>query len=568
MKTQKNTTKSADLIKKTGVHYTPSNLATFVAKQVLSHYTIIPGKPISILDPAVGDGELLIAVLNEIYSISSVFTINVTAFDIDVDAVNMTLLRLKQLFPMVTLNIHCLDFIKYITDVSSGSISCSTFDIVIGNPPYVRTQNLGTDVSQQLSSIFGLNGKIDLYHIFVLSIARLINDTSVVGLIVSNKFLSTKSAQTLRSKILVNYKIIHLWDLGDTKLFSAAVLPAVLLAKKSKLVEEPYVISKFTTIYSNNALDKYEPVDDLLNSLQYQGGVVLSDGTKLEIKHGKLDIKNNKNSVWILSNDEVNLSIKVLQSNTAFLLGDICKIKVGVKTTADSVFIRNDWNIVSKDCIPELLLPLITHHVAGRYKRSPKVSDYQILYPHISENGKQRAVNIDEFPYSLAYLNKYKNKLSERKYLIDAGRKWFEIWVPQKPDEWKEKKVVFRDIAEHPTFWLENTQAVINGDCYWFRLSKNIDPDVLYLCLAVCNSSFINWFYDITFNNRLYSGRRRFMTQYVEQFPIPEPTTKVARELIYKSKMLCHSDYLVNVKELEEEIDVLVWSAFGLNQRN
>ena len=41
------------------------------------------------------------------------------------------------------------------------------------------------------------------------------------------------------------------------------------------------------------------------------------------------------------------------------------------------------------------------------------------------------------------------------------------------------------------------------------------------MALAVANSSFIEKLYDAKFNTKLYSGKRRYQTQYVEQFPIP-----------------------------------------------
>ena len=102
-----------------------------------------------------------------------------------------------------------------------------------------------------------------------------------------------------------------------------------------------------------------------------------------------------------------------------------------------------------------------------------------------------------------------------------ANRKWYEIWVPQNPEAWKHRKIVFRDISEKPQFWLDDTGAIVNGDCYWIDINPDTVDDVVYLALAVANSSFIEKFYDVKFNNKLYSGKRRYQTQYVEQFPIP-----------------------------------------------
>jgi hypothetical protein len=54
----------------------------------------------------------------------------------------------------------------------------------------------------------------------------------VLGLLCSNRFLTTKGGHSLRSVLLRHYEVAELWDLGDTKLFGAAVLPAVVVARR------------------------------------------------------------------------------------------------------------------------------------------------------------------------------------------------------------------------------------------------------------------------------------------------------------------------------------------------
>ena len=50
----------------------------------------------------------------------------------------------------------------------------------------------------------------------------------ILGVITSNRYISTKSGSDIRKYLLDNYEIIEIIDLGDTKLFDAAVLPAIL----------------------------------------------------------------------------------------------------------------------------------------------------------------------------------------------------------------------------------------------------------------------------------------------------------------------------------------------------
>ena len=56
--------------------------------------------------------------------------------------------------------------------------------------------------------------------------------------------------------------------------------------------------------------------------------------------------------------------------------------------------------------------------------------------------------------------------------------------------------------------------------------------------LAVANSSFIVRYYDPAFHNKLYAGRRRFMTQYVKQFPLPSIENQAAQEAIAHTRQL------------------------------
>ena len=90
---------------------------------------------------------------------------------------------------------------------------------------------------------------------------------------------------------------------------------------------------------------------------------------------------------------------------------------------------------------------------------------------------------------------------------------------------------------------MDKTGAIVNGDCYWIDIHDSISDNLIYLTLAVANSTFIEKYYDIKFNTKLYSGKRRFMSQYVEQFPIPDPTTPHALEAIkYVKKIIAELD--------------------------
>jgi len=565
-----------DLTKKdqkiTGAHYTPTLLANFVAEQIMAVLSQVKKYDnIRVLDPAVGDGELLISILQEL-SNKKYTNIEVIGFDTNRDALNSAKARIKNIFPNISLCLRSEDFLYYSLNnhPNIGNLDLfksapdKPFDIVIANPPYVRTQVMGSIRSQTLAKNFGLSGRIDLYHAFILAISRVLRPGGIAGIIVSNRFMTTKTGAFVRQSIIDQFDIIHVWDLGDTRLFQAAVLPAVLILKRKK-AQSFLRESKFTSIYSTSGKKPNKRYKNIIEAIKQGNGVIeVNDGAQYYVKNGRLNNDKVRTGVWRITTEEIENWLAKIKKNTCCTFRDIGRIRVGVKTTADRVFIRSDWESLPEEERPELLRSLITHHAARRFKAIQLKKEIKILYPHMAIKEKRVPININDFPRSDKYLNKYRSILEKRDYLIKAGRKWYEIWVPQDPEAWKEPKLVFWDIAKKPTFWIDLTGSVVNGDCYWICCEKSSQKDLLWLALAIGNSAFIEEYYDAIFHNKLYAGRRRFITQYVEKFPLPNPSAEISRRIIQISKEIYKKTPSSLVLDLEKELNQLVLKAFGL----
>jgi hypothetical protein len=293
------------------------------------------------------------------------------------------------------------------------------------------------------------------------------------------------------------------------------------------------------------------------------GVVEIANGQRFKIQHGNLADISSANDVWRISNNETQDWLGKVKDHTFCTFGDLGKIRVGVKTTADKVFIRDDWQKLNEKDMPELLRPVITHHVGRRFRAMESKKPKQILYTHEFRNGKRTAVNLNNYPKSARYLESNRATLESRQYVIKAKRNWYEIWVPQNPQQWILPKLVFRDIVDQPTFWIDFSGAIVNGDCYWMTLNKKYSERFLWLALAVANSTFIENFYDYRFNNKLYAGRRRYISQYVENFPIPRPDSSTADEIIRKCQHIYQQIDLSKNLEEEKQLDGLIWTAFG-----
>lgn len=503
--------------KSNGVIYTPEEMADFLSNELISYHINIYDDEIYVLDPAVGNGELLLSIgglLKKRYPNKKLVLVGYETDDV---VVEITSQKLNELFPDDMVEIVNQDFLSVEPTVQ--------FDFIIANPPYIRTQILGTDKAQELANRYSLSGRIDIYYAFLLYTKSFLKIDGMAGYITSNKFFTIKSGATVRDFMLENYQIKRIVDFGDTKLFNASVLPCIVVFSNGRTSDPSEV--EFTSIYQTDE-NEQDYISSIFEKIDENGVFSISDGRKFAFKQGTL-YSVEKSTLWTISSDESKQWLKTVEKHTAHRLFEIGKIRVGIKTTADNVFIGDDWTgELSKI---ELLRPLITHRNAG--KIIPNSADtWQVLYTHTSVNGKKTAYDIEQYPYAKEYLYQHYEQLSSRSYVQKAHRNWYEIWVPQNPDSWKSRKIVFRDISETPQFWLDESGAIVNGDCYWIEINSDISEEIVYLTLAVVNSKFIEKYYDTKFHTKLYSGKRRFMTQYVEDFPLPSLDNHYAQKAI------------------------------------
>lgn len=558
---------SVDSEKAHGVTYTPEVLARFVAQRIVENAELGSRSSITVLDPAIGNGALILALL-EALGDKAHAKLTVRGFDTNSSALEEAAHLIRTDFPKTRLELTRSSFLDYVLEIGGGygvqslfsQGKSEAFDLVIANPPYVRTQVMGTERAQQLSNAFGLTGRVDLYQAFLLGIAHVLAPDGTVGVIVSNRFMTTKGGGTLRAALRQRLDLRQIWDLGDTKIFDAAVLPAVFIARGTGAPSAAAPI--FTSIYEVKD-DPDEHAADPLAALGHEGVVKIDDGRKFRVRRGVLDRSGAADDIWRLASESGNVWMAMVDRHTWKRFGEIGKIRVGVKTCADKIFIRHDWDTLGA-AKPELLRPLTTHHGSGRFRAVPPKKARAILYPHEVVHGTRQAIPLDRFPNSRAYLESHRSALESRSYVTAAGRRWYELWVPQDPRAWDAPKLVFRDISERSTFWIDLDGTVVNGDCYWLTAGFSDNTDLLWLAAAVANSSFAEAFYDHRFNNKLYAGRRRFITQYVEQFPLPAPTLQLSREIIHRAREIYDANHAPESQDMERELDKLVWRAFGL----
>lgn len=569
--------------KRTGAHFTPPALADFVADRILHALpaqTLTGG--IEVLDPSCGDGELLRAFIEATPARAreAVKLVGVEDNDkslaetrerLEADHANHELLRADFLDVSDTFT-QSLNFSPLLFDAPATNHKLTQPDVIIANPPYVRTQVLGAERAQQLAAKFNLKGRVDLYHAFLVAMTEVLREGGYLGVITSNRFLATKGGESVRAFLHERYDIVEIIDLGDTKLFSAAVLPAVIIAQKRKAKAKPSATKpRFVKVYEDLEPGPEPavptPVADILHVLEAEKDGRYQVGERVfQVTSGTLAFGATPREPWRMTSGIETAWTERVESSTALRIADLVKVRVGIKTTADSIFIRDDWHALPTDLRPEpeLLRPLFTHFDAERWQPNKPAGELlRILYPHENVDGKRRAIDVSRFPHARNYLESQRESLEGRKYVIEAGRKWYEIWVPQDPAAWAQPKIVWPDISVEPRFFFDASGALVNGDCYWIAVEE-ARTDLLYLIQGVANSSIMVRYHDLAFNNKLYSGRRRFISQYVERYPIPAPDSPGARVIVATAKELNDTADEQQRAALEQRLDEAVAAAFGV----
>ncbi len=539
-------------VKRHGKHYTPPALADFLAERVLRQLAMSGREALCILDPACGDGELLFAVYRMAKRLLPGATLSLVGYDLDSDAIGFAEGRALDLG--ISVDWHQGDFLHAGRGLSTGS-----FDAVITNPPYVRTQQLGYETAQLLATEFKLTGRIDLTHPFVTLMPTLLRPDGVLGLLCSNRFLTTRAGANMRRVFQTSLDPIEIYDLGDTKLFSAAVLPAIVVAMNRRPQES--TVCSFASAYTDEGATSNDP-SSLYEALTAGSDAVIShEGRVIAVRAGTLVQSLSTVEPWRAANPASDDWLKKIHDATWRTFGDVAKIRVGIKTTADRVFISDDWESASPKPEDQLLLPLITHDNVTPWQVSEHLKT-RVLYPYDLSKDKRTLVDMMWYPLAMGYLDSHADQLKSRRYVVEGGREWFEIWVPHKPSMWQVPKIVFPDISIDARFAIDRSGAVVNGDCYWISLADIGSEDLALLMLAVANSALGKRFYDEVCGNKLYSGRRRWMTQYVSRLPLPDPGCDAASELVKLTREILTCGGSPKPGELVR-IDALVDAAFA-----
>lgn len=351
----------------------------------------------------------------------------------------------------------------------------NSFDIVIGNPPYVRQEAI-KEQKEALSKIYKVaNGTADLYVYFYELAFNMLKPNGIKGFICSNKFFRAKYGENLREYILQNSTILQIVDFNGVKIFEdATVDSAITIFQKQKA--------------DNNST--FKVIDtDLINFYDMKQ----SDLTKTSFS-----FSNPK---------ELAIKQKIEQIGTPLKEWDI-NIYRGILTGFNEAFIidkeKKDELIKQDPKSAEIIKPLVRGRDIKKYS-------FDFTNKWLINSHNNPPVNIKNYPFIKEHLDQYYDKLEKRG---DKGKTPYNLRNCAYLDKFDKVKIVYPDIADKLTFTFDNDGYYFNNTVYF------IDSDSKYL-FALLNSKIVNYYYGFI-SSQLGSKGLRAFTIYLKEIPIPE----------------------------------------------
>lgn len=467
-----------NLFRKTyGAHFTSAEIVSRICTNVT---TLIGDKPINwktfkFLDLASGTGVFS-------YYMSFILSKKFGRSFTDIINNNCIMVELDQTFSdksrLIFESLGCDPVIFTGDALFDDRISNLYFDVVLSNPPYIRIQNIPMEYRDVLRGKYKscTFGSADIYYAFMEYALNHLKDGGVMGFITPSSYLRTESGRYIR-EMLSNH-VYQVEDLGSTKVFDCDTYTALTFA-----------------------------------------------------------IKNNDKKIFSYSSDTKNLmlpksSLNVSKfiptvGNTLVFLKDICKMRGGIATLRDAVFVvkpqKMDKHLIYLDGGASLELESTQNLIKiSELKSSGSIipNKYRCVFPY---NGNLKSFKKFEdetmfsrkFPNTFAYLLYNKEELLKRDRGILKGYRWFEFGRIQGLVEYGPDCIVTSSMNEKPLFIRADlSNSLVRSGIVLFDICYDLDK----LLKKLNSNKMFEFIYE---NGSKYGDNwRGYNKKTLENFPL------------------------------------------------
>ena len=435
------------------------------------------------------------------------------------------------------------------------------FDVVIGNPPYIRQEEIKVQKEFLVDNYIVFKSTSDIYVFFVSRGFELLKVSGHFCYIMPNKWMKTEYGKPLR-QLLLHFQLQSIIDFGDLQVFEeATTYPCILNASRNA----PGKILKALT----------------LSNLDFENSLA-SQFKKSSIN---LLISDLTSGTWIIKNSHDQDLLKRLKINS-ITLSDYVDNKSyrGILTGLTEAFVINydqKESLIREDRRSmELIKPLLLGRDIKPYAY-PQIKNWLITVPkgftikknllktnpnHIKEPPPRYGdMPVDvawnwfssTYPSIAKHLSQFKDKAQKR---LDKGDFWWELRACDYYAEFEKTKIMYQKFQVRPCFIYDEEKLYCN-DSMWIIPTENRP------LLGILNSK-MGWWLISKYCTAIQNGYQ-LIWKYLGQIPIPEIESKIDDKLSQKVNMVLQakkSNPSAETTTLESEIDRLVYELYGLTE--
>jgi type I restriction-modification system DNA methylase subunit len=588
-------TAKKELRKGHGIYYTPKIITDFIVRETVGRYLQENAgyhdklHNIKILDPACGSGSFLIRAYDELLRYHAkelnkpldkldqwerlpILTNSIFGVDLDKQAVEITRLNLllrslahREPLPFLGDNIkqgnslisgneeelqeifgadwqskHPFNW----QDEFSGVMAKGGFDIVIGNPPYIRQEQLSEFKPLWQKDFECYDGVADIYVYFFERGLQLLKEGGFLAYISPNKYFRSGYGEKLREFLSTKTTIVQLIDFGDAPVFDAITYPSIIVLRNSPPSKHQ---TKIFTWNPSQPLEEFSTVVASNSSLIHQNQLT-GNGWRLE-SNTTLRLLEKLNKVGKPLGEYVN-----------------GRFYRGIITGFNEAFIVDrtirDRLISEHPSSANVLEPLLKGKDVKRW--SINFAEQYLIKIESSENKNHpwsgKTVKEAETIFATSYPAIYKWFSGFRKELIerdDQGKYYWELRSCKYWQEFKQPKIAYPNICKRNEFAWDDKGYFTNQKAF-------IIPGASKYLLGILNSTVITWLFDKCLA-KLQNGFYEPSAIFMKDFPIPLSNKPEDIEFIVNKILSAKGkDSKADVSKLERQIDVLVYQLYGL----
>lgn len=386
------------------------------------------------------------------------------------------------------------------------------FDVVIGNPPYVRIQTLDRDeVAYYKEKYQAATGNYDIYTLFVERGWELLKPGGLFGMILPNKFMHLQYGKGLRKVLSEANAIVQLVDFGDAQVFGTGTTYTCLLFLRKK--QNPHI--------------SYVLAADYLE--QHPTNPNLAEVEPLAIE---IPVSSINSSPWVMVPKHQRDLMQKFQTAGAPLEAIAPHIFQGLVTSEDSIYIleaegRLDQEVTKVysratqrryELESGVLKPLLSGKDINRYCHT--ATNRLLLFPYKESGGKGQLIPPEEFasmyPRCWNYLLENRDTLENREKGKMRHEGWYGYVYPKNLTLHDKPKMAIPRLVDKlkVTYDSEGHFYLDNVDVGGVILREPEHRNYLYV-LGLLNTRLLDWYFkriSVPFRGGFYSANRQFIS--------------------------------------------------------